>query len=273
MELALRFLRVSPWGTAVRRTCRKERSDMQHSHTEPDDRSVYEQIKELLVTYAFLPGDRLHVPELADQLRVSATPVREALNRFCAESLLTAVPHRGFFVKRLDQAEIADLFGMKYMMLDYAASGTIAGLRLDDGERRALATIAGLDKEDEDLPERLRVYERYAVPMTLLIASLSQNAALLECLRNVLDRLHFVRLTEIAMEDRAETILKEAAAISQGLLAGSEAAVKRGLEEQHLREQRMLPELMKECVNRLYLRCRPAPQSSERSARLVMVTA
>ena len=236
-----------------------------------EDRSVYDQIRELLIAYAFLPGDRLHVPDLADQLHVSATPVREALNRFCAEGLLTTVPHRGFFVKRLQQSEISNLLEMKHMILSYAANGAVGTLELDKTEARILADLAALRGSESNSKQWMRVFRRYATPMIMLIGSLAGNQVLLKSLRNVLDRLHFVRQTEILMDDRSNEIRAETAAIAQGLLEGNESAVIRTLNRQIGRERRMLSELMKECVNRLYLRSLPAEDTDRNGHRLAIL--
>src|SRR3546814_10680527 len=120
----------------------EDAGQMRDVSREADETTVYDRIKELLISYSVFPGDRLHVPELADQLRVSATPVREALNRIWAEGLLTAVPPRGFFVKKLNQAEIAVLYAMQHMILTYAASGNVAALQLANPDRRALSRLA-----------------------------------------------------------------------------------------------------------------------------------
>lgn len=248
---------------------------MERQVSTSEDASVYVQIKELLVTYAFFPGDRLHVPELADQLRVSATPVREALNRFCAEGLLTSVPHRGFFVKKLDQDEVADLFAMKHMLLSYAVQGSLSDLELVEAEQRVLERLAGLSSRGRDPSAQLDVYERYATPMIMLAGSLAENGALLGCLGNVLDKLHFVRRTEVRMEDRAENVFQECAGIAKSLLSRCEGDLRALLDQQLRREQTMLTTLMKECVNRLYLRGKPptAGQVSGRRARMTLLSA
>lgn len=247
---------------------------MKHPYSASEDKSVYDSIKELLISYTFFPGDRLHVPELADQLRVSATPVREALNRFCAEGLLTAVPHRGFFVKKLDQNEISDLLLMKHMLLSYAIQGVACDLQLQEAEARMLKTLSELTQEKGDPVVALEAYERYSVPMNLLIASLSNNAVLFKSLGNVLDKLHFVRRTEVRMEDRAQSVFVECAEIAQALLMSRGAEVQACLDRQLQREQSMLASLMKECINRLYLRGEPAPMSrpNEHRARLAMLS-
>ncbi len=241
---------------------------MEQEHKVSEDRTVYERIKELLVGYAFLPGDRLHVPELADLLKVSATPVREALNRFCAEDLLTTVPHRGFFVRRLEQSEIADLLEMKYMMLSYAARRGVGDLELDEAELHVLSSLAELGAKNRKTEERLRVYRRCSVSMNAIVMSLARNLSMLKCLENVMDRLHFVSETEATMEGQVESILQESATIALGLISRDERTVVQALERRHQREQSLLPEVMKECVNRLYLRCRPVPQTRARTLRL-----
>lgn len=240
-----------------------------------EEKSVYGQIKELLISYTFFPGDRLHVSELADQLRVSATPVREALSKFCAEGLLTAVPHRGFYVKKLDQEEIADLFAMKHMLLSYAVRGRVSQLLLEDSELRVLERLAQLGQSGGNTSDWLEVYELYAAPMILLIGSLAENAALLDCLGNTLDRLHFVRRTEVRMDDCAESVFRDCAAIAQALLERKEGEIQACFDRQLQHEINTLPDLMKECVNRLYMRGQPASsrQSTERRPRLVALSA
>ena len=96
---------------------------MERHDNDQEEPPVCDRIREMLETQVFLPGDRLHVPDLADRLRLSATPVREALSRLCAEGLLEKVPHRGFFVRWLDQEDVSNLYEMKHMLLSYAAEG------------------------------------------------------------------------------------------------------------------------------------------------------
>lgn len=245
---------------------------MERQLAAPNDRSIHDRIKELLVTYAFFPGDRIDVAGLAEQLKVSATPVRETLSGLCAEGLLTAIPHRGFFVKKLDQNEVSDLFEMKHMLLSYAVAAaefpTLAG-----EECLAVSSLAELDRPGHGLAYSLETYERYAPSLILLIGSLSGNAALLQCLGNVLDKLHFVRQVECRLVDRAEIVLREYAAIAQMVLAKSSKGLCVRLDQQLRREQMLLPELMKECVNRLYLRGQPAPQARERRSQLAILSA
>ena len=58
------------------------------------------------------PGSRIAVTETADALRLSATPVREALARLAGEGLLEDRRGQGYFVRTLAAPDIADLYRM-----------------------------------------------------------------------------------------------------------------------------------------------------------------
>jgi len=74
---------------------------------------IYQHIKELIVTNGFKPGERLQEQELADQLNVSRTPVREAISRLGAEGLLTIIPRRGVFVTKPCTKDIKDIYEVR----------------------------------------------------------------------------------------------------------------------------------------------------------------
>jgi len=58
------------------------------------------------------PGTRITAMEVADQLRLSTTPVREALSRLAGEGLVDDRRGQGYFVRALSAADVADLYRM-----------------------------------------------------------------------------------------------------------------------------------------------------------------
>ncbi|ACG78809.1 transcriptional regulator, GntR family [Phenylobacterium zucineum HLK1] len=58
----------------------------------------------------FAPGAKLAAVELAEELRLSATPVREAMARLAGEGVLEERRGQGFYVAHLTRADIADLY-------------------------------------------------------------------------------------------------------------------------------------------------------------------
>jgi DNA-binding GntR family transcriptional regulator len=67
---------------------------------------AYERIRSLVVAGEILPGARLGQVELAEQLGISRTPVREALRRLTGEGLVEFLPNRGFRAAGLGLDEV-----------------------------------------------------------------------------------------------------------------------------------------------------------------------
>jgi DNA-binding GntR family transcriptional regulator len=57
---------------------------------------AYERIRAMVIEGEIPPGARLGQVELAEQLGISRTPIREALRRLTGEGLAEFVPNRGF---------------------------------------------------------------------------------------------------------------------------------------------------------------------------------
>ena len=66
-------------------------------------------------------GSPLGEVEIAAQLGVSRGPLREAAQRLAQEGLLVAIPGRGLRVRRIEGAEIADLYEARLAVESHAA--------------------------------------------------------------------------------------------------------------------------------------------------------
>src|SRR5918999_4989889 len=69
---------------------------------------IYVALRDAIVRVDLAPGRQLSENELARQLGVSRTPVREALARLRDERLVEVVPQLGTFVARITPAAVAD---------------------------------------------------------------------------------------------------------------------------------------------------------------------
>lgn len=67
------------------------------------------------------PGDRLKEKEIARQLGISSTPVREALQALDAEGLIELVPNRGAVVRTYDAAQLEELYRLRALLEGHAA--------------------------------------------------------------------------------------------------------------------------------------------------------
>lgn len=69
---------------------------------------TYLSLKSAIMSLAFRPGEILRKPEICAELRVSRSPVSEAVARLAAEGLVDVVPQAGTFVARFSMAEIRE---------------------------------------------------------------------------------------------------------------------------------------------------------------------
>lgn len=73
-------------------------------------RYAYEWIKKRIVYCDYKPGSILNEQILTEEMGISRTPIREALNRLEQDGLVRIMPKKGVFVQEITVAEIAQLY-------------------------------------------------------------------------------------------------------------------------------------------------------------------
>ncbi len=106
-------------------------------------KDAYTLILEAIDAGVYRPGDRLVESELADQLGVSRTPVREALQRLETQAMLTR-DGRSLIVASLDHNQLAELYAVRAELEGLAAR--LAARHATDEEIRVLRSMVGDDR-------------------------------------------------------------------------------------------------------------------------------
>src|SRR5262245_9135311 len=83
--------------------------------------TVFRSLRQALRAGIYQPGDRLREEEVAKRLKVSRTPVREALSRLVSKGLVEPAGGRGLIVRRLSTAEVLELYAMREILEGAAA--------------------------------------------------------------------------------------------------------------------------------------------------------
>ena len=78
-------------------------------------------IREAIVDGRLSPGERLKEENLATELGISRTPIREALLLLQTEGLVEAVPNRGAFVRAYEHGDLQDLYELRAVLEGHAA--------------------------------------------------------------------------------------------------------------------------------------------------------
>jgi DNA-binding GntR family transcriptional regulator len=95
---------------------------------------AYSVLRERVITGELAPGADVSEPELAEQLQMSKTPVREALARLCVEGLMEAFPRRGYRVTPVTLKDMNDLFEIRGALEGTAAVLAAQNLTVEELE-------------------------------------------------------------------------------------------------------------------------------------------
>ena len=196
---------------------------------------ICDQVRTMATDFAIKPDERINEGALASTLGVSRTPLREALNRLVAEGFITFQTGRGFFNRSLQPEKVLELYELRQAIecealrraIDRASDDGIAELREFLVATEPSYSAGASAKVLVDLDEQFH----------MRLAELSRNSELVRMLRNVSERIRYVRW--IVMTERQGRTHSEHIRILDALAArDTDAAVEamRGHIEQHSEE-------------------------------------
>lgn len=156
-------------------------------------------------------GEPLTITNLADDLGLSATPVREALSRLAGEGLIEDRRGRGYFARRIDGTDLVELYGVRCLYLvgalrNETGGGTPGGGDLQGAFGGAASTGALMERFDRLMAE-------------------AGNRALLDAYRLVTDRLAPAMAVEASVISSDDDVEAFDAAVSAGDRAALEHLV------------------------------------------------
>jgi DNA-binding GntR family transcriptional regulator len=105
---------------------------------------IYLTIHDRIVAGDYAPGLRLSQQQLAEELKVSRTPLREALQKLEVEGLVIGRANRGMEVAPVSLSDVEDAFALRLMVEPVAVAAVAARVSDDDiwQMEQALAEMA-----------------------------------------------------------------------------------------------------------------------------------
>ena len=82
---------------------------------------VYEELKMQILTGAIIPGTRMMEVELAEEMGVSRTPIREAIRKLEKEGLVVIEPRRGAYASQISTQDMVEILEVRENMEGLAA--------------------------------------------------------------------------------------------------------------------------------------------------------
>ncbi|MES2360591.1 MAG: FCD domain-containing protein [Pseudomonadota bacterium] len=120
-------------------------------------RVVFERLRTAIVDGRLLPGSKLNIAALAEEIEVSAGAVREGLAMLEAEALVVSEPARGYRVSPVSAVELQDLVNArieieKLCLVEAIRHGDLAW---EGGVVAASHRLSRIAERDADLPDRV----------------------------------------------------------------------------------------------------------------------
>ena len=113
---------------------------------------VYDYLFDCIVSYKFLPGEAIVEQEISDHLKISRTPVREALKQLESEGLARHFPSRGTFVEELTSQDVEEIFDLRELFEIAAIKVSINTIPIAEVEEleRAISNLKYEESSSED---------------------------------------------------------------------------------------------------------------------------
>ena len=215
---------------------------MQDSPQKPESgqgREAYDRLIAEIRAGKLRPGDRLTETDLAARLGISRTPVREAIRLLEADGLVDHQPRAGARIRRLDHAEVTELYEMRAVLEGTAAR--FAARAAYDSELADLRAINADFAAARGNPEALYHANRQFHAVLLTAA---RNRFLLRATEAVQKTLLILGRSTMEEAERADSAAAEHAAILAALEAhdgaAAEAAMRAHIESAHRARQRQI---------------------------------
>ena len=177
-------------------------------------RTVYDSVKDALFEFRLMPGERFSENELAGQLKVSRTPVREALYRLGQEGYIEVAAKSGWTVRPFDFEYFENLYDVR-IVLELAAVKRVC-------ERVPMPSLDGLRDvwlvpPEGRLDDPAQVAELDEAFHAALVAA-TGNTEMARMHRELTERIRIIRRLDFTSQDRVKATYAEHAQILRKIL-------------------------------------------------------
>ena len=196
---------------------------------------VFENLRTAILDGNLKAGQRLMEVQLAEQLGVSRTPIREAIRKLELEGLVVMLPRKGAYVANMSFKDLIDVLEIRATLEGLAAS--LATERRSDDDVVELeklakefetcvreADVEGVLKKDVDFNEKIFL--------------MANNKKLYQLITSLWEQVHRFRVTYVSNYDASLSLVDEHNRILEAIKAGdTELAKKYATEHIELAEQ------------------------------------
>lgn len=193
---------------------------------------VFESLREAIIKQILKPGERMMEIQLAEEMGVSRTPIREAIRKLEQEGFVIIIPRKGAYVAEISLKDIHELFEIRA-----ALEGLASSLAAERATREELEEMEKLlVNQNEHLnSENISNTVRADINLHDLIYKAARNERLFGILNNLRKQAHRFRLASMSMPGRKIKALVEHKRIVEAIGARN-AELAKVVSEQHIQQ-------------------------------------
>lgn len=191
---------------------------------------AYAAVRQMIVARTWPPGEVLTEAELARRLRVSRTPVREALQRLANEGYIAPAGGRGYLVIELSEQDVINVYRVRTVLEGLAAHEAATAIT-----RAQLGQLEDLYEAMEDARGRMddRVLAELNSQFHHAVARAGGNTYLESTLSGIYDVFERFRPVALVQPGRRALAAQEHGELIQALRA-RDADTARSVAEHHV---------------------------------------
>jgi DNA-binding GntR family transcriptional regulator len=160
-----------------------QRLNLQHTK-ESLAEGIFRVLRKAIVEGELKPGERLRQESLAQEIGVSQTTVRDALNQLVGEGLAVRTPYKGVRVAKLSSAELEDIYEMRAVLEGMAAKSAAKHITSEAlQEMRDILSETIVNNDPASIPIAREANRRFHE----IFIEASQRRFLIRTLRQILD--------------------------------------------------------------------------------------
>lgn len=189
---------------------------------------TYNILKESIIRREFSANQKLSIPELAEHLGVSRTPIRDALNRLEMEGLVKTVSKVGTFVVGIEIDDVLDIMDTR-LMLEFWVVEKISYYTKDKIKQEILQMeqiLRDSDEAIETLPLETYLQYDYNMAFHLEFIKLGKNNRNIEIYKNIMNYRFLAGKNALISKEMITTASKQHFAILTALKSGNIVDIK-----------------------------------------------
>lgn len=192
---------------------------------------VFETIREAIINGHLQPGERMMEIQLAEEMGVSRTPVREAIRKLELEGFVVMIPRKGAYVAGISLKDIADVFEIRIALEGLAAA--LAAERMTESELEQMERVLVKKAKTIETNDLEGLVEADTEFHEILYRS-SRNERLGQIINHLREQIQRFRATSLSDPKRMRESLEEhkkiVEALSERNIALAQAAAQEHIE-------------------------------------------